>query len=592
MSPFKGVRWLLALSAMFAVLSLLAACQPLGQRSQRANEDWSRGLRLGRASVNNAVALAPQPDGSRVFLAWVTQRAFDGAQLIHFCQLDDAGAVVSERDLDMEPLRPTLLRLVLVSNGVRLFWVDTVDGQRTLLHALLDDRGRSLAQPAALMVGLPVETYDLAPAPEGALDIVASVIEGERVGLHLLRLGADGSVVSPPAALAIKGIDPALRVDAAGTRHLLWAQQPSYGQRDLLYADLASDGTLRAQTTLASYPIGVGLVAHPPELALAGESTYAFWSIERRGGGMSAPAADTFYLSFPSGRPDLARAARQVAIPPWNHPTYAAVESPYGPQHRASAASGDIADFVYFARAAAAQGAELPVAFSVQLSGRTQSIVQIVASYWQAGQIAGYQVVGQTSTSSLRPVLAVDDARALHLAWIDTAGFGAYDVYYASTAAKVRARLNRVTVADVRDRLLVLLWGVVQAMGFVPVVLAWSLLPLVMVVAYVFFVPEAYMWRLGSRVMLVAAIVPYVLLKYSLRPGWLMDLPIPQGLTSQTTNAILLAAPVVISGLAVAVTLWFAHRRRETTILAAFGLFVLTDALLTLLLYVPGVLAE
>lgn len=591
----QGVRWLLAAVALIGLLSLLSACQPLGERSERASSDWSRGSRLGRASANDTVALLPDAAKGRTYLAWVSRRDFDGVEQLHLAILDATGRVVVERDLDVETSRPGRLTLAPAEGGLHLLWIDRLGARRQLHHVLLDAQGWPISASAVISPkDLVVDSYALAVGRDGALDLLVGAVEGERTGLFHLTLAPDGALRAPLASLGVPGFDPALRYDAAGTLHALWTQSPGYGERQLFHGLLDRTAqSLRDVTRLASYPVGVGLVGHPPALGLTDTEAYVFWSIERRGGGLTPPMADTYYVQFPLGRPEQASPARAVAIPSWNRPAYTPVHSGYNIRSLVASSRNDLpAEFVYFPSVATSRQGELAVAFSVQLSGRTQQIIQVAVSYWRDGELIGYQIAGQTATSSLKPALAVDEQDNLHLAWIDTAGFGAYDVYYAGTAEAVRSRLNRVTVQDVLMQLLNLLWGVVQALGFVPVILAWGFVPLVVIVIYILFVPEASLSRMGSRLVLAFAALLYVAFKYSLRPGWLMDLPLPSGLAPSTADLLILVTPLLISALAAALVWWYGRKRPNASIFGLFGLFVLADALVTLIIYVPGVLGE
>ena len=589
----------LILFTVWGMALLLGACQPLGERSEHANPDWSRGLRLGRASVNDAVALLPAPGGERLYLAWVTRRHYDGRELLHITQREASGRLVSEREVEeIEVYHPVSVRLAPAGGLLHLFWVDGPASERTLFHALVDGRGWLHKEPQPLSPsGLSVNGYALASQPDGSIALVMSASEGAKAGLFLVRLAEDGGILLASTPLGAAGVDPALQGDAAGTLHLLWAEELTYGERALYYGTIASPSyVLASPTRLASFPAGLGLVNHPPALALVGEQVYAFWSIERRGGGLTAPMANTFYTVFPLGKPEEALAPRQVIIPPWNHPLYTEVKSALPIRHLASIGHGEEAsDFIYFPYTPEGlQGEELPVAFAVEVVGRTKRIVQVIMTYWRGGgELFGYQIAGQTASASSHPVLARDDQGNLHLAWLDTAGFGNYDVYYASTSPAARAYLNRWTLSDLATRLLNFLWGVVQAMGFMPVILAWGFLPLVIIVVYVLFVPEADLTQRTSLAVLGFASLLYVALKYSLRPGWLMALPLPPGLPSDTADLLILFAPLAISAMAALFTaLWCRRKQFAVSIFPAFGLFVLADALMTLILYVPAVLRE
>lgn len=591
----QGVRWLLAALTLVGLLSLLGACQPLGERSERASSDWSRGSRLGRASANDTIALLPDRANDRAYLAWAARRDFDGVEQLHVVILDQTGRAVAERDLDIETSRPGRLALAHTEAGLHLLWIDRLGARRQLRHVLLDAQGWPVAEPATLSPEeLVVDSYAVAAHPDGTLDLVLGAVEGELTGLFHLSLAPDGSPRAPLASLGVPGFDPALRYDATGALHALWTQAPDYGERQVFYGLLDPlTRSLQQVARLGIYPVGVGLVGHPPALGLTDAEVYAFWSIERRGGGLTPPMADTYYVQFPLGRPDQAGPPRAVAIPSWNRPIYTSVQSGYRIRSLVASSRNDLpAEFVYFPAVAESREGELAVAFAVQISGRTQQIIQVAVSYWRGGELIGYQIAGQTATSSLKPTLAVDGQGDLHLAWIDTAGFGAYDVYYASTADAVRSRLNRVTLQDILRRLLNLLWGVVQALGFVPVILAWCFVPLVVIVIYILIVPEANLSRLGSRLALGFAALLYVAFKYSLRPGWLMDLPLPSGLAPGAADLLMLVTPLLISTLAAVLVWWYGRKRPNVSIFALFGLFVLADALVTLMIYVPGVLGE
>lgn len=577
---------------------LLGACQPLGERSERANPDWSRGLRLGKAAVNDAPALLPTPEGERLYLAWVTRRHYDGRELIHFAQLEASGRLLTERDIEeIEVYHPVSVRLAPAGEFLYLFWIDGPAAARALSYTLVDARGWLQRDPQVLSPsGLAVTSYALATQSDGSIDVVLSAEAGAKADLYYARLSREGQPLLPATPLGAHGVDPALQHEASGTLHLLWAEDLTLGERALYYATLVpSSGTLTPPTQLATFPSGLGLVNHPPALALAGDSVYAFWSIERRGGGMTAPMANTFYTTFPLGQPEQAFAPKQVSIPPWNRPTYLEVQSALPVRHIAlGGPRGETSDFIYFPYAPqGVQGEDLPVAFAVELVGRTQRIIQVALTYWRGGDLYGYQIAGQTASASSHPVLAVDTQGHLHLVWLDTAGFGAYDVYYASTAPAARAYLNRWTLSDLAARLLTFLWGVVQAMGFMPVILAWGFVPLVIIVVYVLFVPEADLTRRASLAVLTFASLLYVALKYSLRPGWLLALPLPPGLPSNTADLLILLTPLAISAVAaLLVVLWCRRKGFAVSIFPAFGLFILTDALITLILYVPAVLRE
>jgi hypothetical protein len=335
------------------------------------------------------------------------------------------------------------------------------------------------------------------------------------------------------------------------------------------------------------------VVAHAPKIGLARDDVYIFWSLERRGGGVSTPMAETYAAIFPQGRPELVVRPAKVAIPADIRLTFSAVETDLPLHELAPATKGANARrFVYLASAAHAQWEALPVAYAVQLEGRTKSIMQIVVAVWQDGQIQGYQIAGKTANFSGQPRLISDGRGQLNLSWLDTAGFGRYDVYYASTAPEMRAEANRITGRDVGESILGVLWGVAQAMGMLPIAFIWLFLPLMLVVIYIFVRAEGDLALRGPRIMLAAAAVLYTACKYMFQPNWLAALPLPRSLSAGASEVFMYAVPVLISLLAAGLTALYIRRRTYASLLPSFMLFVAADALLTLLLYVPGILAE
>jgi len=201
-------------------------------------------------------------------------------------------------------------------------------------------------------------------------------------------------------------------------------------------------------------------------------------------------------------------------------------------------------------------------------------------------------VSGKTRSSSLRPVLLADAQDNLHLAWIDAAGFGLYDVFYASTSTEARAALSRLTVRDVANAFFDVLWGIAQAASFLPIVFAWVFVPLILVALYLFIRVEGDLSRRGPRWMLILSLLLYVATKYLFRPNWMAALPLPANLASSIANVLMYATPLLISAVAGLLTWLFIRRREYASLFAVFLIFVATDAVMTLLIYVPGILAE
>jgi hypothetical protein len=578
---------------------LLAGCQVTTAKSEPVEADWSRGLNVGRATANSRPGMAVTA-GGEVFLAWAGQTQDEGAptprNTLHLARLDASGRLVGQRLLDLQVGAPTDVNLLAHdTNTLLLVWLERSRGEIGLWLAILDPEGAVKAGPLALApLEARVDSYAIGSGPDGRVDLIWSAQDGPLSGLYHRQLGGDGQVLLADQALADQGYDPAFRYDRQGRIHLAWLQRPDYGERQLFYAMLEpASRALTSQALIESMPTPLGLTLHPPAVGLAGEEVYVFWALERRGGGLSVPGAWSYMTSFPIGQPDARQARQEVIIPSSIHLRLRPAQSVFAIHALDPAYSGEMAPFTYMPSTSATHEDQLVVAFAVQMVGRTKSTIQIILSQWAEGALQGFQIAGQTRTGSLRPMLTADANRDLHLVWIDTAGFGAYDVYYASTREAVRAHLNRVTAADVLASALTLLWGVAQAMSFLPLAFVWVFVPILLLVAYVLFRAEGRLDNTAPRVVLVLAMVCYTLVKYFFQPGWLASLPLPAGLPEGLSMGLTLAMPVIISALAGYLTWLYIRRRKETaSIFAAFAIFAVCDALITMLLYVPGILAE
>lgn len=589
-------RRLVGLVLVLAMLAgSLAGCRLLGDKSEWVSSDWSRGLLLGQAVLNAPVALTTDVSGENIFVVWVTESAGDGPEFLHFAHLDARAQVRATHNLPISANRPTQIELLMDPSGwLHLAWLDRLGGTPRLFYARLDTSGQLASYPQPLTPAeVAVHSFALGLAPPGGVDLLWAAKEGQGAGLYHVRLGGAGEVVAENRALGRKGFAPALRTDRQGQLHLAWYEEPQYDEYHLYYASLdPRQRTLSAPLEITSFGAGGGVSAYRPSVGLAGEDVYLFWSTERAGRGNSVPGAKTAYVTLPLRAPQAASAIHTVELPNLSAPRYQKLSSRLPFQQWADPRVGSPSPYVYLPSSSQGHGDELVVAFAVQVSSRTRSNTQIVVTLWSGRELRGYQVAGKTRGLSNRPLLVLDGQRHAHLAWISPAGFGAFDVYFASTVPTLRDSLNGLTGQDILAAVMGVLWELVQALAFLPIALVWLLLPLMSLAIYAFISAEDQLGRRGPRVMLMLALALYTAFKYLFRAEWLMALPLPTTWPPAVVTTLILAAPLAVSGLAGLIMWRYTSRREAPSIFAAFGVFVAADALLTVLIYVPGMLAE
>jgi hypothetical protein len=152
----------------------------------------------------------------------------------------------------------------------------------------------------------------------------------------------------------------------------------------------------------------------------------------------------------------------------------------------------------------------------------------------------------------------------------------------------VKANLDRVTLQDRATEVLGVLWSMAPALGFFPpVFLLWAFASFVWVILFYFIKVEGGLDRRPAQIALIVAILLYVGSKLFLMPGPLFYAPFVDRLPSNLQFLPILGT-LIFTLLVALGAVWFYFRRRPNrSLFAAYVIFVFTDALLSLLIYVP-----
>jgi hypothetical protein len=338
------------------------------------------------------------------------------------------------------------------------------------------------------------------------------------------------------------------------------------------------------------YRTATGLISYSPRIGLDSSRVYLFWSLEQRGGGNNPGEAHTYFVSFPVDQPQAAEPI-MVDIPDLARPAYTSASGVLPYSRLASATVAGPTSLLYMPSTTNGQKDELGVFLVAQVSTRHRTTREVVWAVFRDGLLEGYQLPSAAG-NAMRPEAALDDTGNLHLIWLSTGGFGRYDVYYASTAPEVRASLDRVTLQDLARDLLNAMWNLAPAIGFFPpVFLLWTFASFIWVILYYFVRVEGGMERRGSQIALGIAIFLYLFSKLFLMPAVLFYAPLINRFPEHLQIVPVLGTPLFTLGVAVAAQWLYARKRDYTSLFAMYLIFVITDALLSLIIYVPGWLA-
>ncbi len=567
------IKKLVRYGILFAMLLTLAGCDVVSNRSDKPSPDWSRGLRIGVASLNQPVAL--QIDGQgHAHLVWYTK--IEEISKLHYAQLDDQARVVVEKDLDIPLFDPHRPQLLLDTQGnIHLALLAREDGVKSLSHFLLGYDGEALSEPVRLSLpGKEVESYQICLGQEGRVEAFWS----DREGIYHLGLNERGDVLSPPTLIVPQGINPSAQVDSSGTIHLAWAQGTSSQGPALYYAAFQAPEPVEG-TRLARLGVVPEAALFGPSLGLDIDNVYIFWTIEHRAG-LEAGTAQAYYVSFPSGQPSRLT-PREVNIANSDLVTMPSVA---GGQRNEVTATFNVyvsSGFkAYFEQPKMVEMGPVNMRFSPEM--------QVAMAVFTEGRMESYQLAAKTGSASLRPNLVADSASNLHLTWLDTAGFGRYDVYYASTSPQAKAWLDRTSSQDVLLKTADVALGMLSGVALLPFVVLWIFFPLLWVVLFYAIVGEDELALKRVKVALGVAIVLYTGTKFMTLPSSLLYALLDQ-VPPLLSSALVFGVPLIIFALALNAVYAYTRRADRATLFPALLIFVATDALLSLLIYAPTI---
>lgn len=580
----RGIRIALLL-ALFSAL-LLSGCAVESDRSEKpVGADWSRALRLGRATLKQPVALAV--DGARhVHLVW-----YDGQ--LNYAHLDKGAQVVTNAPLAIDTPNPRRPQLVVDGeDSVHLAWLSRREGIQELYHQALYPPERATAPRLISAAGEDVSGFRIYLAPSGDLSFLwASVRPDGTQGVTHARL-ADPAGRTP---LAQPGIDPAVLVDAEGTVHVAWLRERGLTARALYYATLADQGAGPALAPaggvrVAEFEYGEGAVYYGPVIGRDRDAVYLLWAVQNLGGGLTPTAAFSYYVAFPPGEAQVVRPAA-ISLPTTDQPEYQGYRGHAGLSQLDLLSPADLSyssEFVSAPAVVSLPGGDLVVALSLMTASQARSEIQLATAVLADREQVGYQLASRTENASLVPSIAADAGGGLHLAWIDTAGFREYDVYYASTAPEARQWLDRTS----RDDLVLgagrIVFGVFSGVGLLPIAGVWSFPALIFVVAFFIITGQEEMARTPTRIGFAIAVAIYAGMKVLLLPGLFAGTPFLHAAPRSWAVAIGIAIPVLILLVALGATWLYVRRAQRATIFKAIVTMILVDVGLTLVLYAPG----
>lgn len=532
-------KWLITVGVALLVVLLAVWTSAQTRMIPHASEAWSRGRIVGDTSVRRAAALRPLGERGCV-LVWQ-----NSDEQLQMTRIDADGEVVHDEVLALGAVQPRDPQLEVGADGrLHLLWREGERPDAALYYVLLSADGAPLNAPQAIS-DAPIEEN---PRLVAGADRRYYAVWADEQGVQWATLSEDGALLSGPALAAPDAGIPAVQVDEQGNLHLAWRQALRTRAWEIQYAVLNPvDGSLRGPAAVGQVILRTGQGMDDPVIGLDGETVYVLWAGHdfKYGGSWSE------YAVFPLDAPEQA-----VTAPL----TLGKGRSPVD---------------LY---AASNPGGALWLAMSESVSdAEVMGIERSQIAVLNVGSGNGEAVVTASPSASLSPVLALDEAGQRHLAWLETAEFGRYQVAYASTAPDVVKHYNAWTLADIVDTVFSYLFKAsTLIIALVAALLVWAVAPLLVLVLYHVFTSEETVHSRRSYVALFVVLALEVLLTFAAPPRLVVEASGP---------LVRWGAPAA-GALAAALATWRWTRRRERPhLFGVYFLFTGVSSILQVLIY-------
>jgi hypothetical protein len=501
----------------------------------RASHEWSKGQPIGETPLNETVAA--QATSHSTYLVWT-----DPSRQLRFVRLNRPARVVVDTFIAVPTSRPRSPQLAIGAGDVlHLTWLDELEGDSVLKYDRLDISGHPLFDPVTVSLSNePVELARLVLSQQGGAEIFWS----GRSGIFHTTLDEAGEIVRPSTLLIPGGGTPSVQADGQGKIHLAWLEAETSRNQSLHYAVFDPERRVLSRPVEMSFVfLRTGQSLDGLTMALDDEYGYVFWSITDLRDGISWAE----YVSFPLNDP---------SSPAQSELRLGGVEY--------------IRDLFFLD----GQRSRAFVAVS-GVASDTGPSSQIALAIFRQGQFSGHQIITASRDASLKPAVLADAMGELHLVWIDTLGFNQYRVLYASTTDQARQALNVLTLWDVADTVVGATMSLTLVILFVPLMIAWSLLPAILMLVYYFVTGDEELGSLRSWAVFAVAIVLQI-------AGMIIR---PPGYSEAFSRFVL---PVLLAVVALIPVYVYLRVKQQRSILVAFVIFAITHGLLRLAIFALG----
>ncbi|MBC7099187.1 hypothetical protein H5T52_08740 [Candidatus Bipolaricaulota bacterium] len=535
--------------------------------------EFSRGISVAETSQREWPALLAGTELS--LLAW-SRKDEDG---IHpaLIQVNPTGDLSTPKELALPKVEylghPQLL---LIDDRPWLFFIGRALGMedRSLYGMPLTEEG-GIAGPPRRFVGSELWEYEIVLGGTGVW--MGYKDAGGLVWLASFTLEQGTEFIWKLG----QGEGPPALVPTEQGIHVIWAKTEGSGPCVLMYTWAENKG-LNPPMELHSFPLPTGTVVSQPAGTAASGWVYAAVGFEYRGGEQPG-RAEVWVISFPVGHPDEC-IAYSLGIPetfPGEYPLQMEGLDMARLPPRGHTRPTDL----YNPRGVLETTEYALLTLGARLHrGRSHQVQPVVVAFAGGRPVAWRPVA--VSRDMTYAVQLGRSSRGWHVTWLDMLGYGAYRLFYASTAELERQAFNRIGWDDAIYFLGTVASGWLGGLALTPLFIMASVPGLVLIFIHYLLGGEeslAYRW---PRALLALGLLPYVILKIVLT-GTFGGMPFAEWVSRFTAQVVGRVLPFVPSLLGIVGVWIYTRRAGEPTLFPAWAAFVVTDMAFTIMILGP-----
>jgi len=467
-----------------------------------------------------------------------------------------------------------------------LLWLDG----NGLYTNRIDRQGIQQAEPIHLSEGIETDSFTAAVRPDHSI-IVWFGGNWQEPGIYMLPVIDQ---LFTPILVDPEGLFPTICFDQKGTLHASWLTYPGGSNKPRIkYANYPNGTYLPGQQShLTDLTIRSDSRFSGPWLGLDSKNVYIFWNEVIRSGRRINEGSPK-YIHFNIGNPGDVSEPKSFLVPSTDKLSFSSgAEEKLVTGKRVSLETGTYTlispDEIVVNPTI---GEEIAVALLVRMPDRHNNLVSQVATFYlKDGEPTGYQLLSNTSKSSLSPAVITDDGGYIFLTWLERIQGSGFSIYLTSTAPNLIKSFSSITNEDVSrmitDTFFGLLRGAVFSFLFAPL---WLALPGLLLVFTSRFRVDSddphSRFTIGSLV--IAMVFYWVVKLFTLRnvnifipfSPWIPVIP------SWLEHPLKLGVPIIGTGIALIVASHYTLRNGVISTIKYFIIYGGIDCMITLAVY-------